>query len=468
MEPEEGDPSPSDEDMELELELQKELQRQVEDEDDDEENDSEPSSEPSNKRHKQEAQQGEPSAAAGGGGGGGGECSCSSSSALSFEDLAPELIVRVLLHLSAQDLASVAQVCKGLHEISQEDLLWKRLYSFRWEEGKRGTSSRHISGPGLESDNVHLSGDLDLDVTFRECMARGRGRGEGEREGEAEARLPRFVWRGLYLERARSTLKDSLHGACDVMKKHILQMHAHLWAAQPLHDPDHQWHAMEGRLGLFFDALAGPDLERRERRERSLSGGGRGRGRGRGGGFECETTEAAGIDRQRQRQADGERMISSSSPSSSSSFCSSIRTIHELVDKYRREHQMSSQGDPRHKCSSTQCVFHKLRGCRNVFICESSGNFHVCDRKCKLKEYDHRHEIYVCTISGHVFDGEVAHHDLSPDDPDLRDPDGLHHVTEGMHFDSKMDGGSNHKTWLANAYEAGYFAENLEELKATF
>jgi hypothetical protein len=81
----------------------------------------------------------------------------------------------------------------------------------------------------------------------------------------------------------------------------------------------------------------------------------------------------------------------------------------------------------------------------------------VCDRKCKYKEFDHRHEIYVCTISGHVFDGELA-----------EDGEGDGHVTEGMHFDSKMDGGSNHKTWLANAYEAGYFAENMEELKATF
>jgi hypothetical protein len=124
-----------------------------------------------------------------------------------------------------------------------------------------------------------------------------------------------------------------------VMRQHILQMHAHLWSAPPQHD-HRQGGNMKHSLGLFFQ------------------GGGRRSDYEGGGGAQGETTG-------RDNRHGGHRQVSSSGP-----------TIHELVQKYRRENKMDSQGAPNHNCSGNTCTFHKLQGCRNVFICESSGNFH--------------------------------------------------------------------------------------------
>ena len=84
----------------------------------------------------------------------------------------------------------------------------------------------------------------------------------------------------------------------------------------------------------------------------------------------------------------------------------------------------------------------------------------VCDHKCTHKELDTKHGIYVCPISGHVFDGEVNHVQEEEEQ-------------EMAVGHSKLLGGPTHqqgggKTWLARAYEAGYFAENIEELISTF
>ena len=109
----------------------------------------------------------------------------------SLTDLTPEVLLRVLLSLSAQDLSSCAQACKGLHGLCEEDFLWKRLYHFRWGVDARVDSSEVVD------------------------------------DGKPSS------WHRIYLDRARSTLRDAL-AACDAgMGQHITQMHAHLWENPP-------------------------------------------------------------------------------------------------------------------------------------------------------------------------------------------------------------------------------------------
>ena len=111
-----------------------------------------------------------------------------------LSDLSEELLLRVMLNLSAKDLACCARVCRALRLASSEDLLWKRLHDLRWPDP---------------------------------CCRSSGGHDEVSRFGKPKA------WRKIYFDRAMADLRRSQNGCDDFMSGHIKQMHLHLLEHAP-------------------------------------------------------------------------------------------------------------------------------------------------------------------------------------------------------------------------------------------
>uniref|UniRef100_A0A7N0UI03 F-box domain-containing protein n=1 Tax=Kalanchoe fedtschenkoi TaxID=63787 RepID=A0A7N0UI03_KALFE len=105
-----------------------------------------------------------------------------------------------------------------------------------------------------------------------------------------------------------------------------------------------------------------------------------------------------------------------------------------------------------HACSGDTCTYFQIG---DAFICEKTGQVHVCDDACREVILDPSSELLVCTISGHCFDRL-----LSPGESDL---DAEQQQACGADEAEPFMGSGR----FARAYELGYNCADEKELEAT-
>ncbi|XP_010535996.1 PREDICTED: F-box protein SKIP31 isoform X2 [Tarenaya hassleriana] len=88
------------------------------------------------------------------------------------------------------------------------------------------------------------------------------------------------------------------------------------------------------------------------------------------------------------------------------------KTVLEQVSMWKKSKGLSDKAVAGHVCSGTKCSYHQID---DVFICEETGNVHVCDDNCKEVILDPESELLVCTISGHCFDRLLLPSDAEAD-----------------------------------------------------
>ncbi|GAQ85376.1 hypothetical protein KFL_002320100 [Klebsormidium nitens] len=102
-----------------------------------------------------------------------------------------------------------------------------------------------------------------------------------------------------------------------------------------------------------------------------------------------------------------------------------------------------------HVCSGQRCSYHRIG---DVFICERTGNIHVCDETCREMVSDPASDLLVCGISGRCFDRWVTPAEEEEAGAQAR-------AVEEQ--DTYAMGGR-----LAQAYYLGYNCSDEEELDA--
>ncbi|CAM8880756.1 unnamed protein product [Rhodiola kirilowii] len=128
------------------------------------------------------------------------------------------------------------------------------------------------------------------------------------------------------------------------------------------------------------------------------------------------------------------------------------KTVADQVNIWKTSKGLPEMTVADHACSGDNCTYFQIG---DAFICENSGQVHVCDDTCREVILDPSSELLVCTISGHCFDRL-----LSPAETDLEaDQQQSCAVDEAEPF---MGSGR-----FARAYELGYNCADEKELEDT-
>ncbi|KDP31564.1 hypothetical protein JCGZ_15381 [Jatropha curcas] len=125
------------------------------------------------------------------------------------------------------------------------------------------------------------------------------------------------------------------------------------------------------------------------------------------------------------------------------------KTIAEQVSIWKKSRGLSDKVVTDHACSGEMCSYYQIG---DVFVCEKTGNVHVCDETCRETVINPVNELLVCTISGLCFDRLVSPYEMEPD------------PAEGAVADEAepfMGSGR-----FARAYSLGYNCDDEEELEA--
>ncbi|GAB4857980.1 hypothetical protein Ancab_015884 [Ancistrocladus abbreviatus] len=77
------------------------------------------------------------------------------------------------------------------------------------------------------------------------------------------------------------------------------------------------------------------------------------------------------------------------------------KTVADQVSMWKSSKGLTDEVVTDHACSGETCSYHQIG---NVFVCEKTGNIHVCDDTCREVILDPANEILVCTISGRCFE----------------------------------------------------------------
>ncbi|KAG5589234.1 hypothetical protein H5410_039748 [Solanum commersonii] len=90
------------------------------------------------------------------------------------------------------------------------------------------------------------------------------------------------------------------------------------------------------------------------------------------------------------------------------------KTVADQVSIWKNSKGLGDNVVNGHACSGETCAYHQIG---DVFVCEKTGNVHVCDDACREVVLDPTNGLLLCTISGHCFDSML----LSPDEmePDV-------------------------------------------------
>ncbi|WCJ33726.1 F-box family protein [Euphorbia peplus] len=72
----------------------------------------------------------------------------------------------------------------------------------------------------------------------------------------------------------------------------------------------------------------------------------------------------------------------------------------DLTNKVFADHTFSGK-----TCSGETCSYHQIG---DVFVCEKTGNVHVCGDPCREVIFDREYKLLVCTISGLCFGSRVG------------------------------------------------------------
>lgn len=88
------------------------------------------------------------------------------------------------------------------------------------------------------------------------------------------------------------------------------------------------------------------------------------------------------------------------------------KTLADQVSSWKSSRGLSDTVVNDHACSGKTCSYYQIG---DVFICEKTGQVHVCDETCKEVVMDPEDELLVCTISGHCFDRLLSPSEMEPD-----------------------------------------------------
>lgn len=130
------------------------------------------------------------------------------------------------------------------------------------------------------------------------------------------------------------------------------------------------------------------------------------------------------------------------------------KTLADQVSSWKSSRGLNDTVVAGHACSGFTCSFYQIG---DVFICEKTGQVHVCDDTCREVVLDPTNSLLVCTISGHCFDRLVSQSELEPD-AEQQQGGGIDEA------DAEPFMGSGR---FARAYLLGYNCADEKELEAT-
>lgn len=126
------------------------------------------------------------------------------------------------------------------------------------------------------------------------------------------------------------------------------------------------------------------------------------------------------------------------------------KTLADQVSSWKSSKGLSDAVVTNHACSGETCSYYQIG---DVFICEKTGQVHVCDDTCR--EVVINNELLVCTISGHCFDRLLSPSEMEPD---------AEQQQGGVTDEAEPFMGSGR---FARAYSLGYNCADEKELEAT-
>ncbi|KAL7187872.1 hypothetical protein ACSBR1_037844 [Camellia fascicularis] len=88
------------------------------------------------------------------------------------------------------------------------------------------------------------------------------------------------------------------------------------------------------------------------------------------------------------------------------------KTVADQVSIWKSSRGLTDKVVPNHDCSGETCSYYQIG---DVFVCEKTGQVHVCDDTCREAVLDPTNELLVCTISGHCFDLLLSPSEMEPD-----------------------------------------------------
>ncbi|KAL3500166.1 hypothetical protein ACH5RR_039259 [Cinchona calisaya] len=128
------------------------------------------------------------------------------------------------------------------------------------------------------------------------------------------------------------------------------------------------------------------------------------------------------------------------------------KTITDQVSMWKSSRGLTDKVVADHACSGETCTYYQIG---DVFVCEKTGNIHVCDDACKEIVADPANELLVCTISGRCFDRLLSPAEMEPDEQQQG----------GVTDEAEPFMGSGR---FARAYLLGYNCADEKELEATW
>ncbi|KAK7406990.1 hypothetical protein VNO78_08628 [Psophocarpus tetragonolobus] len=128
------------------------------------------------------------------------------------------------------------------------------------------------------------------------------------------------------------------------------------------------------------------------------------------------------------------------------------KTLADQVSSWKSSRGLSDTVVTDHACSGETCSYYHIG---DVFICEKTGQVHVCDDTCREAVMDPANELLVCTISGHCFDRLLSPSEMEPDTEQQQ---------VGVTDEAEPFMGSGR---FARAYSLGYNCADEKELEAT-
>ncbi|KAL6979993.1 hypothetical protein U1Q18_021644 [Sarracenia purpurea var. burkii] len=127
------------------------------------------------------------------------------------------------------------------------------------------------------------------------------------------------------------------------------------------------------------------------------------------------------------------------------------KTLADQVSIWKSSRGLTDNVVSNHDCSGETCTFYQIG---DVFVCEKTGQVHVCDDTCREAVLDPANELLVCTISGHCFDRLLSPAEMEPD---------TEHQQGAVSDEAEPFMGSGR---FARAYLLGYNCADEKELKA--
>ncbi|KAJ8774064.1 hypothetical protein K2173_009495 [Erythroxylum novogranatense] len=127
------------------------------------------------------------------------------------------------------------------------------------------------------------------------------------------------------------------------------------------------------------------------------------------------------------------------------------KSVADQVSIWKSSRGLTDKVFADHACSGETCSYYQIG---DVFICEKTGNVHVCDDTCREVIMDPANELLVCTISGRCFDRLLSPSEMESDHDQLQG---------GVTDEAEPFMGSGR---FARAYQLGYDCDDEKELEA--